>query len=384
MKKILNVKYAYNYYNSFYTILDYTILDYNLYYTLYIIIYIIYMIPWTTYNMSKFKTGDNANIYFFEQKPLKEEKGILIILPGWSYIPESWSPVLLTNEYLKNHYRTFILITRGYNNELYNYGNTLDRYSVDIYEFLNAFHLKNVTLLGHSIGSAIIWRMISLFGENMFKNYIIVDEPPVLLNTALNRSITNKSVQKSMFYTEKMLDDAYKTLHGQSYGANKYKTGFAYKLFTTKFQKEHPEIVDKVSKGSLKFNNKVLADILINNVAVNNIEVILQSKIISKPTLIIGGEQSVISYKTILDQKKYYKHAEVYIFKGDYSSHSAFIENYSLFNTVLNTFLKERQGQYGKNIANNTSCNHVSCKRKSHTSHKKHKKHKKHKTLKKY
>ena len=94
------------------------------------------MIPWRTYNMNKMKTSDNANIYYYECRPIKKEKGILIIIPGWAYIADTWSPVLETNEYLKQYYRVFIIITRGYNNEYYDYGNTLDRYSMDIFEFL--------------------------------------------------------------------------------------------------------------------------------------------------------------------------------------------------------------------------------------------------------
>ena len=301
------------------------------------------MIPWRTYNMNKMKTNDNANIYYYEHQPIKKdkEKGILIIIPGWAYIADTWSPVLETNEYLKQYYHVFIIITRGYNNEYYNYGNTMDRYSMDIYEFFKYKNLtKNISLLGHSIGGALIWRMISLFGEQMFKNYIIVDEPPVLLKNKINMSISDINTQKGMVYTPKMLEKTFKILHGPK--ARKQIIKYARYYFTTKFQKEHPEIVDRVLNGTLKFNNNVLVDILIDVANMNNITLILQSQMITKPTLLIGGEQSMLNDETIVSQGKYYKHPTIYIFEEDGSSHSMFIEKYMEFNKVLNKFLQQK------------------------------------------
>jgi pimeloyl-ACP methyl ester carboxylesterase len=315
------------------------------------------MIPWTTYDINKMKTSDNANIYFYEQKPLNIEKGILIIIPGWACIAETWSPVLLTNDYLKKYYHVFIILTRGYNNEYYDYGNTLDRYAMDIYEFIKFKHLKkNISLLGHSIGGAIIWKIISLFGEKMFKNFIIVDEPPVILKNKLNASISNNNIQKGMVYTEKMLYQSYKNLNSTTNKINKFKTKFVNSLFTPNFKKKNPEILDKIIKGASKFNNKVLADILVDDVNINNIKLILHSKIISKPILIIGGELSIINYKSIEEQKKYYKHPTIYIFKGEGSSHLMFIENYNTFNKVLNSFLRNKNKtlKLRQNIKNKT------------------------------
>ena len=76
------------------------------------------MIPWSHYKMIKEDTKD-SEVYYYEQLPIIKEKGVMIILPGWSYIADAWSSVLLTNTYLKNYYRTLIVLNRGYKNKYY-------------------------------------------------------------------------------------------------------------------------------------------------------------------------------------------------------------------------------------------------------------------------
>ena len=66
-------------------------------------------------------------------------------------------------------------------------------------------------------------------------------------------------------------------------------------------------------------------------------------------TLIIGGKDSVVPFDSIMYQKKYYSRPKVFIFKEG-SSHSMFIENYTLFNIVLNKFLKTSMKKSPKSL----------------------------------
>ena len=302
------------------------------------------MIPWTHYNMNMENTSDKSEIYFYEQKPLYEEKGVLFILPGWSYIADTWSPVLLTNQYLIKYYRVFIILNRGYNNKYYDYGNTLKQYATDVYEFIKNRNLTNISLLGHSIGAAIVWNIIHLYGETKFKNFIIVDEPPVLFKNAIATHQIPGAV-----YDNKELHKITNIFHGSNKKANKYKTGFINKLFTTTFNKNHSDVIKKVSDGTIQFNNKVLGDILIDTIHDLNMEKMFKNNKIDKPTLIIGGKDSVVPFDSIIYQKKYYTHPKVFIFKEG-ASHSMIIENYTLFNIVLNKFLKTSMKKSPKSL----------------------------------
>ena len=289
-------------------------------------------IPFTNYEMIKINTK-NSEIYYYEQLPTEKEKGIIIIIPGWSYNADAWSTVLLTNPLLKKNYRTFIVLNRGYNNKYFKNNNTLKQISTDIYDFIKMKNLNNVTLLGHSIGCAYIWNMIFLFGENRFKNYIIVDESPILL-----KELSNDTFKKEFaVYDKASLSEAVALLNSDKKKADNYKTSFTKKLFTKSFNKNHPEIIKKVETGTLVFNNKVLADILENTV--NNMENLFTTKKIIKPALLIGGKESITPFESIQYQARFYENSIVYIFtKG--SSHSMFIENYKTFNKVINRFLK--------------------------------------------
>lgn len=296
------------------------------------------MIPWTKYPMTKMKINKNREVFYYEQKPSDLQKGILVILPGWSYIVDTWSPILLTNDFLKKHYLVYVVLNQGYEGENkkadFEENNTLDQFTKDIYSFIKMKDLQNITLLGHSIGCVYIWNMIALYGEERFKNYIIVDEPPLLLKNS------DENDKLGAIYTKKSLNQAVQTLKAPKRYADEYKTSFIKNLFTASFYKNHPEIIEKVKKGTLEFNNHVLADILNNTVSIHNMTKLFSGKKIMKPALLIGGEESVIPAKSIRFQKRFYKHPTLFIFKKG-SSHSMFIENYKTFNKVMDQFLKK-------------------------------------------
>ena len=291
-------------------------------------------IPFTHYEMTKINTK-NSELYYYEQLPTEKEKGIIIIIPAWSHTADLWSTVLLTNPLLKKNYRTFIVLNRGYNNKYFKNNNTIKQISTDIYDFIKMKNLNNITLLGHSVGCAYIWNMIALFGETLFKNYIIVDEPPIL-----SKELSNDNLKKEFaVYDKASLSEAVALLNSDKKKAENYKTSFTKKLFTKSFNKNHPEIVKKVEMGTFVFNNKVLADILENSVNNVNMEKLFTTKKIMKPALLIGGKESIVPFKSIQYQTRFYEKSTVYIFtKG--SSHSMFIENYKTFNKIINKFLK--------------------------------------------
>jgi pimeloyl-ACP methyl ester carboxylesterase len=280
----------------------------------------------------------NSELYYYQQKPTHLQKGTILILPGWSYTADTWSPVLLTNNFLKKHYLVYVVLNRGYNDHYYNKNNTLQQFTKDIYDFIKIKQMTNLTLLGHSIGCVYIWNMIALFGEGHFKNYIIVDEPPLLLKDSSNES-DKLNEKMGAIYTNESLSQAVRLLKGPKKNADKYKTSFIKNLFTDLFYKNNHKIIENVKKGTLEFNNKVLADILENTVNIHNMENIFSKKKISKPALLIGGDESVIPKESIRFQKRYYKYPTIYIFKKEGSSHSMFIENYKTFNKVINKFL---------------------------------------------
>src|SRR6266403_2338545 len=58
------------------------------------------------------------------------------------------------------------------------YGLRISRLSKDLYELLTELDLNNVAVLGHSMGSSVIWCYIDLFGPERLSKIILVDQPP--------------------------------------------------------------------------------------------------------------------------------------------------------------------------------------------------------------
>jgi non-heme chloroperoxidase len=61
------------------------------------------------------------------------------------------------------------------------YGLKISRLSKDLYEFLTELDLNDVTLLVHSMGSAVIWCYMDLFGPEHLSKIILVDQSPFLI-----------------------------------------------------------------------------------------------------------------------------------------------------------------------------------------------------------
>jgi pimeloyl-ACP methyl ester carboxylesterase len=80
------------------------------------------------------------------------------------------------------------------------------------------------------------------------------------------------------------------------------------------------------------------SQILISSNNNNWIDLVL-NKLINIPTYLFGGINSVVPYQSIKYQKQFYTNSYIYIFSGDNSSHFAFMENYTLFNELINKFI---------------------------------------------
>jgi pimeloyl-ACP methyl ester carboxylesterase len=66
---------------------------------------------------------------------------------------------------------------RGHGNSSHTpYGHTISTYARDVHEFINNNRLKDVILVGWSMGAFVVWEYLKQFGEENVKGNIIVDE----------------------------------------------------------------------------------------------------------------------------------------------------------------------------------------------------------------
>ena len=295
--------------------------------------------PWVDMRLHKFKTSDNATLFFYKRSASCNPKGTLLFLLGWSQGPNNWSPSLSTNKYVNKYYDVYVLVMRGYDNIPDITNNFVARYSKDVVEFIKCKNLNNVIPVTHSMGCSVIWDLIGLYGESMFDGYVFVDQPiQVLVNPAYT---IQQNLKLGSIFTTDALFGFYNTSAIGPAESAAARSAFEHTCFTPQFITEHPNIYQKALNGTLNYNYQATNEVLFNH-ACNNYDQIL-SRGLHKPALLIGGRVSIVPWQTVVNQKKYYKNAEVKIFEANQGgSHSMYIENYSLFNKYLNEFLIKR------------------------------------------
>jgi pimeloyl-ACP methyl ester carboxylesterase len=122
--------------------------------------------------MPAITTNDKATIYF-------EDKGQgrpLVMIPGWTCTHNFFSKNI---DELAKSCRVIAVDPRAHGeSEKVLWGHRISRYAKDIKDLIEALNLENVTLLGWSMGAAIAWSYIDLFGNAHLAGHVSVDQSP--------------------------------------------------------------------------------------------------------------------------------------------------------------------------------------------------------------
>ena len=103
----------------------------------------------------------------------------LVLLPGWSQTAELFSAQLAS---LSSTHRVLALDHRGHGRSTTPAtGYHLHRLAADVHALLVTLDLTGVHLLGHSMGCAVIWSYLELFGDERLASLVLVDQMPCAL-----------------------------------------------------------------------------------------------------------------------------------------------------------------------------------------------------------
>ncbi len=120
-----------------------------------------------------FKTSDGAQMSYIsagEGKPI-------VMLHGWSQSAEQFKYQIPA---FAEHYRVIAVDLRGHGeSEKVSFGYRISRLSKDLQELIGALQLEKPHLLGHSMGCAIIWSYLDLFGLDEIDRLVLVDQSPL-------------------------------------------------------------------------------------------------------------------------------------------------------------------------------------------------------------
>src|SRR5712691_2094065 len=120
------------------------------------------------------RTSDGANLHYIEAGT----GPVLLMLHSWHGTAEQFRYQI---DGLSERHRCIALEMRGHgDSEKVDHGYKVQRLAKDVYDVLQNLELTDVVLLGHSMGSSVIWCYWDLFGSERLRKLIFVDEPPFL------------------------------------------------------------------------------------------------------------------------------------------------------------------------------------------------------------
>ncbi|WP_130805832.1 alpha/beta fold hydrolase [Senegalia massiliensis] len=126
--------------------------------------------------MSKFKTSDNVEIFY----DVQGEGQPIVLIHGWSQNNLAYMQQV---EELKKNYKVISYDLRGHGRSVRTEkGLTLDRFACDLRELIDHLELKEVLLIGWSMGASTTFNYVKNYGVEKVSGIVLFDMTPKLLN----------------------------------------------------------------------------------------------------------------------------------------------------------------------------------------------------------
>ncbi len=254
----------------------------------------------------------------------------LIIIPSWSLTGAAYKHQL---DVLSRGRRVIALDMRGHGESSKpEHGYRVSRLAADLRAVIEALDLAEVDLMGHSIGSSIIWSYCDLFGAYRLGRLIFVDQAP---------SVTAKpdwSAAERVTYGCLLPDlPALAEFYMQVRAAETAEA--TAPVIARLFSPSLPR-ADLLYFASeiVKLPRRHAADLLYDHCSLDWRDVI---KTIRRPTLVVGARASIFSAESQEWIGAQIPGAQVEIFAAhEGGSHFMCYENPAKFNALVETFLR--------------------------------------------
>lgn len=272
-----------------------------------------------------FQTSDGVQLSWLEAGSGQT----LLMLPGWSQ-----SAALFRDQFegLSDQFHCLALDYRGHGeSEKTDHGYRISRFAQDVQELLEHLQLGQVTLLGHSMGASVIWAFLDVFGSDQLSGIVIDDQSAAM--TLLEDESQSEIENAGAIFPWDQLNQICASL--KSPDADQVTQSLMDNMLSDQISSADR---DWIMAENLKFPRHHAATLLFNHSTQDWRDLITRIQI---PTLIIGGESSVVpevSQRWIHSQ---IPNSLMEIFPTDAGGHHfAFLENPDRFNVLLIEFLK--------------------------------------------
>ena len=271
-----------------------------------------------------FLSGDGVRLSWLEAG----SGPTLIMLPGWSQ-----SAALFREQFagLSGKIHCLSLDHRGHGeSDKPSYGYRISRLAQDLRELIDHCELDQITLLGHSMGSSVIWAYLDAYGEDRLAGLVIDDQPPAMTLLEHESDVARKHA--GAIFPWPQLNATCAELSGpKGAAARRQMIGAMLSNRISKVDR------DWILGENDKFPSQHAATLLFNSSTQDWRDLIPR---ITLPTLIIGGEGSVVPPESQRWIHSQLRRSQVEILPSDQGGyHFGFLENPRRFNELVGCFI---------------------------------------------
>lgn len=272
-----------------------------------------------------FVTNDGVRIFY-------EERGVghpLILIHGWS----GTSKYFVRNfETLSKYFRVIQFDLRGHGeSDKPSWGFHVHRLAADLQNLMDHLQLSSVALLGCSLGCAVIWAYVELFGVHRISAAMFVDQSPwqmVAPDGSWQYGSSGAFSEGAIAHLAAKLEENARGCHVKNVQRclNHEPTAHETDFFVTESMKSQPWFLSKLMADHSSIDwRSVLA-------------------LVTCPALVIVGKRSkVFPWQGVAFAAEKMPNARLIAF--DEGSHWLFYEEADRFNSVVTAFLQKLQQQ---------------------------------------
>lgn len=255
----------------------------------------------------------------------------LIMIPGWSQSAAEFGRNISA---LAKNRRVIALDMRGHGDSSKpDGGYRIQRLAKDLEEVIAELGFTSVDVLGHSMGSSVIWSYLDLFGPRHLRKFVVVDQAPMVA------ALPGWTAEERTQYGCLLPDVQAVASFCDTVRASPTVEATAA-LIKGMFTGANPEAdLQWIAAENIKFPRAHAADLLFDHCLSDWRDVIRATRL---PTLVIGGRKSIFSAESQEWIASVNPNGRAVIFEEDEGgAHFMFFENPGRFNAEVDAFLRE-------------------------------------------
>jgi pimeloyl-ACP methyl ester carboxylesterase len=269
-------------------------------------------------------TSDGVGLYYLEAGSGKP----ILMIPGWSQTAEQFQHQIIG---LSDRYRVIAVDMRGHGeSEKPEFGYKISRLAKDVHDLIAALDLDEVNILGHSMGSSVIWNYYDLFGPERLSKLLLIDQMPMI--TSNPAWPEEERVNSGAIFNPQSMYETINALAGPD-GVETTR-GFIGNMVTKSIPEE-----DKawIIERNLRMPRQYASTLLYNHATQDWRDLIPRLQL---PTLVVGGRVSVVPWQSQQWVAEQIPGARLEIFEEEEGgNHFMFIEGHEKFNAIVADFV---------------------------------------------